>query len=100
MFTFVFAVAFVYTVALFIQFASDRLVARKTPINPVNPAVEAIAPEVVKPKPQSLGSAAVNYESMTCEQLRSVCTERSIPWRNVHGKNKHLRKAEMLALLS
>jgi len=99
MFTFVFAAVFVYVIALFLSFAGNRLVARKCPTKPMELVVEAIAPETVKPKPQSLGSAAVSYESMTCEQLRSVCTERSIVWRNAHGKNKHLLKAEMVALL-
>lgn len=51
-------------------------------------------------KPRSVGCAAVDYSQMTCDQLRSLCTERGINWRNVHGKNKHLKKAEMVSALS
>jgi hypothetical protein len=51
-------------------------------------------------KPRSVGCAAIDYNLMNCDQLRSLCTERGIKWRNVHGKNKHLKKAEMVSALS
>jgi hypothetical protein len=33
------------------------------------------------------------------EQLRQQCQKAGIKWRNAHGKNKHLKKAEMIAAL-
>jgi len=35
----------------------------------------------------------------TVEQLRQECQKAGIKWRNAHGKNKHLKKDEMLAAL-
>lgn len=32
--------------------------------------------------------------------LRKLCTQQGVKWRNAHGKNKHLKKAEMIAALS
>lgn len=51
-------------------------------------------------KPRSVGCAAVDYSLINCDQLRSICTERGIKWRNVHGRNRHLKKAEMVSALS
>lgn len=39
-------------------------------------------------------------EQKTAVQLRRVCAERGIRWRNVHGKGKHLSKREMLTALA
>ena len=33
------------------------------------------------------------------EQLRQECQQAGIKWRDAHGKNKHLKKAEMLVAL-
>ncbi|MBW4523332.1 MAG: hypothetical protein KME16_27150 [Scytolyngbya sp. HA4215-MV1] len=33
------------------------------------------------------------------EQLRQQCQEAGIKWRDAHGKNKHLKKAEMIEAL-
>ncbi|MBW4693517.1 MAG: hypothetical protein KME27_17370 [Lyngbya sp. HA4199-MV5] len=33
------------------------------------------------------------------EQLRQQCQQAGIKWRDAHGKNKHLKKAEMLSAL-
>jgi hypothetical protein len=33
------------------------------------------------------------------ELLRQQCQQAGIKWRNAHGKNKHLKKAEMIAAL-
>jgi hypothetical protein len=33
------------------------------------------------------------------ELLRQQCQKAGIKWRNAHGKNKHLKKAEMIAAL-
>jgi len=93
MFAFIFAAVFTYTVALFIQFASDRLIARKCPATSVEPVVEAIAPEVVRPKPQSLGSAAVSYGSMTVRELREICKGNP----KYKGYSKHCKSQRKLA---
>ncbi len=37
--------------------------------------------------------------ALTVKELRDLCTQRSIKWRNLHGKNKHMSKAEMLIAL-
>jgi hypothetical protein len=34
------------------------------------------------------------------EQLRQQCQQAGIKWRNAHGKNKHLKKEEMIAALA
>ena len=39
-------------------------------------------------------------EKMTCKMLRDKCKERGIKWRNVHGKDKHLKKNEMVEMLT
>ncbi len=36
---------------------------------------------------------------VTVEQLRKECQKAGIKWRNAHGKNKHLKKDEMIAAL-
>jgi hypothetical protein len=41
-----------------------------------------------------------DWSKLTPEQLRKECQARQIKWRNAHGKNKHLKKNEMIALLS
>jgi hypothetical protein len=41
-----------------------------------------------------------NWTTMTSLELRQACKKSGIKWRNSHGKGKHLRKAEMIALLS
>jgi hypothetical protein len=33
------------------------------------------------------------------ERLRQQCQQAGIKWRHAHGKNKHLKKAEMIAAL-
>lgn len=34
------------------------------------------------------------------EELRQQCQQAGIKWRHAHGKNKHLKKAEMIAALA
>ena len=43
---------------------------------------------------------AENYAAMNNKQLRVICTQAGIVWRNAHGKNRHLRKSEMISLLA
>jgi hypothetical protein len=40
------------------------------------------------------------WAALTAQELRKVCRDRSIKWRDVHGKGKHLRKGEMLMALA
>lgn len=42
----------------------------------------------------------VLYENMSSAELRKHCTDAGIKWRNVHGKNKHMRKSEMVEALA
>ncbi|MGP1387370.1 MAG: hypothetical protein ACTS2F_27670 [Thainema sp.] len=42
----------------------------------------------------------VLYENMSSAELRKHCTDAGIKWRNVHGKNKHMRKGEMVEALA
>jgi hypothetical protein len=39
------------------------------------------------------------YSTMSVTELRKVCSSLGIVWRNVYGKNKHLKKSEMLTLI-
>jgi hypothetical protein len=38
-------------------------------------------------------------KSTPVERLRQQCQQAGIKWRNAHGKNKHLKKAEMIDAL-
>lgn len=52
-----------------------------------------VAPKVeVKAEP--------NYKSMSAVALRQLCSDCGVVWRNAHGRNKHLSKAEMISALS
>jgi hypothetical protein len=62
------------------------------------PAVLVVeVPEVVQ---ESIALDVDRYQDMTSPQLRQECGKVGIQWRSVHGKNKHLSKAEMLAALA
>jgi hypothetical protein len=100
MFTILFTFTFIYIVLLFAGFVSDRLITYKA-IQAVDLADLFDAVDTIMDKPiyRSVGCAAVDYSQFNCDQLRSLCTERGIKWRNVHGRNKHLKKAEMIQLL-
>lgn len=67
-----------------------------TPLLPAQPYLLLLpaAPEI------SLPAATIDWAQLTPEQLRKECAKRQIKWRNAHGKNKHLKRAEMLALLA
>lgn len=41
-----------------------------------------------------------HLDQMTALELRKLCTQKNIQWRNVHGKGKHLAKIEMLEKLT
>lgn len=88
-----------------------------TPTQEVEPKAETVTAvkvvkEVVKPRkthskqahqpklqPMSVGAAAVNYASMTSEQLRKECILQGINWRTGGNNGKPMKKAQMLAAL-
>lgn len=101
MFAILFAFTFVYMILAFCKFVSDRLITYKNIQAVTLPELFNAVDEVMsKPIYRSVGCAAIDYSLLSCDQLRSLCTERGIKWRNVHGKNKHLRKADMVSALS
>jgi hypothetical protein len=66
-----------------------------TPVVPLfcNPPHLLLLPAAKEPE-------TLNWTTMTSLELRQVCEKSGIKWRNSHGKGKHLRKAEMIALFS
>ncbi|XGV95584.1 MAG: hypothetical protein ACAF41_22930 [Leptolyngbya sp. BL-A-14] len=58
-------------------------------------AAQAAQPQTTVSEPDS----PTKRKLSPVEQLRQQCQEAGIKWRNAHGKNKHLKKAEMLAAL-
>jgi hypothetical protein len=48
---------------------------------------------------QVLSSAQVKRQLSPVEQLRQQCQQAGIKWRDAHGKNKHLKKVELIAAL-
>lgn len=44
-------------------------------------------------------TVAVDYSVLNPYQLRKECQARGIRWRNAHGKNRHLTKAQMVEAL-
>lgn len=43
---------------------------------------------------------STKWEALDPYQLRRECQAQGIVWRNAHGKNRHLKKSEMIAALS
>lgn len=101
MFTIIFAFTFAYIVLALCKFVGDRLNNRKTnnPIEVID-IIKTVDTIMDKPIYRSVGCAAIDYSLMNCDQLRSLCTEQNIKWRNAHGRNKHMKKAEMVLALS
>lgn len=63
-------------------------------------ALEVVAPTVtlsieVDPQPQPSQTLP-----STVKELRKLASEKGIPWRNYHGKNRHMNKGELLQALS
>ena len=44
-------------------------------------------------------ATATDYSTLKTPQLRKLCSQRSIVWRNALGQNKHLPKAAMVEAL-
>lgn len=64
------------------------------------PAVEPIALLPAARMSQKVTSATLpDWASMTPADLRKACQQQGIKWRNAHGRNAHLKKAEMIARL-
>jgi hypothetical protein len=42
----------------------------------------------------------VSQKLPTVKELRAMCQEREVKWRNANGPNRHLRKSEMIEALS
>jgi hypothetical protein len=88
-----FAIGFVLTVR--VRSTSPR--AKIEMIEEVVETIEVVAVEVVAivvPEP------AIAWAALSPERLRKECSARSIKWRDAHGRNKHLRKAEMVTALA
>jgi hypothetical protein len=119
--TFLFLVIFV---ALCLLFAEPKTATETTPEQPkatataetMSPTPEpariaaraaAMAPPMAKVTiPTEPATAATEIptkaecmEAMTVSELRQLCTVNRVKWRNAHGKNRHLTKAEMIAAL-
>jgi hypothetical protein len=91
----------------------DNQVASALPTEPAPPAI-AISPEEPQEDPfdqpalvaaipaatAPVATPATDYASMTSAQLRKVCSQRGITWRNAHGKGRHFSKGEMIAALT
>lgn len=85
-------------------------------VAPVEVAPELPAAEPVKSAPCPMATEAVltipdltlldvggteaNLAKLPAAELRKICSAHGIQWRNAHGKNRHLTKAEMLAELT
>lgn len=64
------------------------------------PAVESIALlPAARMSQKSHFATLPDWASMTPAELRKACQQQSIKWRNAHGRNAHLKKAEMIARL-
>jgi hypothetical protein len=67
------------------------------------PAPQVFAFEELAPLPRVAEesiSVSLDYSTLTVAELRKLCSDRGITWRNAHSKGKHLKKAEMVELLS
>lgn len=49
-----------------------------------------------KPAPQL---ATINFNDCKVAQLRTMCSDRGIQWRNLRGPNKHALKSQMVEAL-
>jgi hypothetical protein len=43
---------------------------------------------------------STDYAALKTPQLRQLCSQRGITWRNAHGTSKHLSKGEMVQALA
>jgi hypothetical protein len=108
------AIAIASTLYLVAGFAAVATVHK--PVAPVVPAtaelptqeevdavIEALtlaaAPLALPVTLQPLKTTAPDWAAIAPTQLRKECTARAIKWRNAHGKNRHMKKFEMVAAL-
>lgn len=97
--TVTFVAAILYVSAAFIRHAMTSICQRhkamiKPQVEKAIAVVEEIQTEVI-----AVAVDAEKYAAMTVKELRQVCTQAGVQWRNVHGKNKHLKKREMITEL-
>jgi len=60
---------------------------------PTEPAPSAIEPVPAEVTPAAYAEAVI--KTARAVSLRNYCTQAGIPWRNAHGKGKHLTTNEM-----
>jgi len=60
---------------------------------------ETQLPTVLEMKPEPLKAQDADLTSLKIEELRKLCKEKGIKWRNARGTGKHLTKGEMLTIL-
>lgn len=68
-------------------------------------AIERFMPSAIQAVPAPVKTLTLevkrpDYEEMKVFDLRRHCSESGIPWRNAHGKNRHLKRAEMVTALA
>jgi len=65
------------------------------------PTTVAIAPVPPAPvlSPCYIADSTTHLSCLGVRALRVECTRKQIPWKDINGKNKHARKAQMLQAL-
>jgi len=56
-------------------------------------------PKVEPVKPVVASTTQTDLNKLDAGKLRKLCTEYGVKWRNVHGKNRHASKTEMVSQL-
>jgi superfamily II DNA/RNA helicase len=56
-------------------------------------------PKVEPVKPVVASTTQTDLNKLDAGKLRKLCTEYGIKWRNIHGKNRHASKTEMVSQL-
>jgi len=56
-------------------------------------------PKVEPVKPVVASTTQTDLNKLDAGKLRKLCTEYGVKWRNVHGKNRHASKIEMVSQL-
>ncbi len=60
------------------------------------PALEVVPAQIA----DRTSAIPTDYSKLTSAELRKVCSDRQIKWRNTRGSGKHMTKAEMVAALN
>jgi len=76
------------------------LSAVEVPVKPVLALCPAKDEPKVEPvKPVVASTTQTDLNKLDAGKLRKLCTEYGVKWRNVHGKNRHASKTEMVSQL-